>query len=287
MKTVMGESEVEFAFCKHLLDCDLFGIDPRKSDNSGWNIAHYASKSNFKLLEYLADKTYNTPKYVDENELLNLIQKTTDSKKTCLHIACEFAKPKNVRLLAEHKRFEKFVHCTDKFGWNAMHFAAKGGDLEILKYLLKINGMEIGCKTNDGKTLLHIACIHKRAQICKFVIEQFTNPEVANHEDLLNAKTTNNWLTSAHYLAVEKQEDGSEREIFEMLFDSNMDLLAKNHRGLTVLEFAVDHLNGELIECIVSAKYRGKLNISAEILSNCIKSTKDERIQNILKAASA
>lgn len=62
-----------------------------------------------------------------------------------------------------------------------------------------------------------------------------------------------------------------------------MQLLTTNKRGLTVLEFSIDHLNGELIECIVSAICQGKLNISVEILSQCKRATKNERIQDILQ----
>lgn len=91
MKNMCEESDVEFQFCKYLLSNKLLKIDPLKTDLSGWNIVHYASLSNFKLFEYLADSKKNH----------DLIKKPTKALKTCLHIACEFQKSKIVKLIAE------------------------------------------------------------------------------------------------------------------------------------------------------------------------------------------
>lgn len=276
MKNLCWESDVEFQFCTYLLSNKLFKIDPRKTDMSGWNIVHYASLSNFKLFEYLAGSKKNH----------DLIKKPTKALKTCLHIACEFQKTKIVELIAEDSQLKTLVPNKDALGWNALHFAAKGGNLKILEYLLnlKVEGMGIGCKTNDGKTLLHIACIHKTTDICNFVIDRFLKEENVE-EDLLNATTTNNGLTAAHYLAVEKKEDGSEREILDMLVNTKqMDFSVKSNRGLTVLEFAIDHLNKELIKCIVS-EYRDEFKLNNEILDKCINDTKDDSIKQILQTA--
>lgn len=276
MKDLYGESDVEFEFCKYLLSNKLLNIDPLKTDRSGWNIVHNASLSNFKLFKYLADSKTNH----------DLIKKPTKALKTCLHIACEFQKTKIVQLIAEDSQLQRLVPNKDALGWNALHFAAKGGNLKILEYLLnlKVEGMDISCKTNDGKTLLHIACIHKTTKICKFVIDRFLKDENLE-EDLLNATTTNNGLTAAHYLAVEKKEDGSEREILDMLVKTKqMDFSVKSNRGLTVLEFAIDHLNNKLIESIVN-EYRDEFKINNEILDKCIYDTKDESIKGILQTA--
>lgn len=116
----------------------------------------YASLSNFKLFKYLADI----------GNKYDLIKKPTKALKTCMHIACEFEKIKIVKFIAEHTQLQTLIPDKDALGWNALHFASKGGNLDILEYLLNLKkeGMDIGCKTNDGKTLLHIACIHKKTQ---------------------------------------------------------------------------------------------------------------------------
>lgn len=274
MKQLCGESETEFQFCEHLIINNLLKPnDLSKTDMSGWNIAHYASLSNFKLFKCIASN----------DEVRELLMVKTKASKTCLHIACEFGKTDIVRFIAGHFTLKKLIPEKDKLGWNALHFAAKGGELNILECLLKIEGMEIDSKTHDGKTLLHIACIHKKTEICKFLIKQFGKNK-DKCKELLNIKTTNNKLTAAHYLAVEKKEDGSEREILKMLINTKqVDFSAINSSGLTVLEFAVNHLNKELIECILSATYREVFQINAKILEKCKKYANDDSIKQILE----
>lgn len=99
------------------------------------------------------------------------MKKPTKASKTCLHIACEFQKIQIVKFISKHKKLQTLILDKDALGWNALHFAAKSGNLDILEYLLnlKIEGMDIGCKTKDGKTLLYIACIHKKIEVCQFV----------------------------------------------------------------------------------------------------------------------
>lgn len=266
MKKETEASEGEFEFCIHLLNNEAKYIDPSKTDVSGWTIAHYASFSNIKLLEYMAAN----------EKFCYLIMKKTNSLKTCLHIACEFAKHEIVKFIA--KNFETLLHDEDELGWNALHFAAKGGNLDTLRYLLSRKGMNIDCRTKDGKTLLHIACISKQTSICEFVVSAFS-------EELLNAKTNKYHLTAAHYLGVEKKEDGSETKIFEILAGSKMKLSAKSSKGLSVLDFAIDHLNKELVQCMVKTKYREKLRLNSTILARCKENTKDDIIKQILQTA--
>lgn len=103
------------------------------------------------------------------------------------------------------------------FGWNVLYFVVKGGNLKILEYFLnlKVEGMDIGCKINDGKILLYIVCIYKIIEICKFVIDRFLKDENLE-EDFFNVIIINNGLIVVYYLVVEKKEDGSERMILDM-----------------------------------------------------------------------
>lgn len=266
MKKETDASEGEFEFCKHLLDNEAENIDPSKTDVSGWTIAHYASLSNIGLLKHIAD----------DKKLSYLIMEKTNSLKTCLHIACEFAKHETVKFIA--KKFETLLQVEDELGWNALHFAAKGGNLDTLRYLLSKNCMKIDCRTKDGKTLLHIACIFKQTSICEFVVSEFS-------EELLNAKTDKYHLTAAHYLGVEKTEDESETKIFEILAGSEMKLSAKSSKGLSVLDFAIDHLSRKLVTCMVKTKYREKLGLNPTILARCKENTNDDEIKRILQTA--
>lgn len=181
-------SEESNKFCLHLFENENIPT-LRKVDLSGWNIAHYASRSNKVDLFQLIEENEN----IGEEE--SLITKKTNTSKTCLHIACEFAKYDAVLYILT--KFETILNHVDHLDWNALHYAAKGGNLIILKKLIE-EGMNIGCLTTDGKTILHIACIHKHPAICKYAVKNLP-------KSLLNAKTNNNGITAIHYLAVEKK----------------------------------------------------------------------------------
>lgn len=239
-----------YSFCKNLLS-NYENINPRNTDLSGWNVCHFASMSNFKVLQFI----------VNDPELckLGLIMEKTESEKTCLHIACEYAQPEAVKLIVAD--FNSLIEYKDRHGWNALHFAAKGGNLWILEYLLKQN-LDIGSLTNDRKTILHIACLEKHADICQYAVNMFT-------KELLNVQTREHKLTAVHYLGVQKKEppDGSEEKILKIFCNSEMDLKALSCKGLTVLDRAIDHLDIEVIRCMVSEKYRDKCGVSIPVLS--------------------
>lgn len=253
-------------FCIYVLENELEYIDPMKTDISGWNIGHYASKSG--RVELL--------KFMERNEKLrSLITAQTKSLKTCLHIACEFANFDVVEFLVT--KFASLLHYENHLNWNALHFAAKGGSLKILKYLIE-KGLEIGCLTKDQKTILHVACIHKNLDISRYAVEHFSI-------ELLNTATNTSGLLASHYLAVEKKEDGNEAEILEILCSSDMNLKATCHNGLTLLEWAIDHFNLDLIRAVVSVNFREKCGVDIKSLKKAINRKQDQTIIAILLTA--
>lgn len=255
-------------FCEDVLTKynDPNKIDPMKTDLSGWNIAHYASMSGRLLILELIDK---------KQTLRSLITKETKWNKTYLHIACEHANVSTVKFLVA--KFSTLLHCEDYLSWNALHYAAKGGSLEIFEYLIE-NGLEIGCLTKDHKTILHVACIYKHLDICRFAAEHLSSK-------LLNTPTNTGGLLASHYLAVEKKEDGNEANILEILCNSNLNLKATCRNGLNLLEWAIDHLNIDLIRAVVSAKFREKCGVDTERLKKAITRKQDQTIITMLQTA--
>lgn len=264
------ELKGQINFCKHLLENESEKIDPEKTDFSGWNIAHYASMCNFELLLYI----------LGSDKLCGLVTKKTKSLKTCLHIACQSAKFDIVELLVKTLK-QREIEYIDELGWNALHFAAKGGNLEILKYLLK-KGLKADSLTNDKKTILHIACRQKQVDICRYAVDNFQS-------DLLNAKTSRGMI-AAHYLGVQNEETKKEsvKSILDMLCNSAMDLTTISFKGYTMLIRAIDHSNIELIQCMVSNQsLRKKCGITANSLSSGIEKTNNSHIKEILNNALA
>lgn len=266
-------TEESIKFSLYLLKkIDIPGL--QKIDLSEWNIAHYASRSNkVALLKSIKEKEIQANEK-ENNE--SLIVKTTKTSKTCLHIACEFARYEAVNFILTE--FESIRYFEDDLGWNALHYAAKGGNLDILKELHITYKIPIGSFTKDRKTILHIACIHKHPKICKYAVECF-------HETLLNVQTNTNGLTAAHYLAVQKKGDGSETKILDILCRSKMDLSATCFMGYNQLEWAIDHLNVELISAIVSPKFRDRCGVTPTSISNVMEKTINKEITKILETA--
>lgn len=253
-------------FCEDVLTKynDRNKIDLMKTDLSGWNIAHYASMSGRLLILKLIEK---------EQTLRSLITKETQWNKTCLHIACEHANVSTVKFLVTE--FPALLSCKDHLSWNALHYAAKGGSLDILEYLIN-NKLEIGCLTKDGKTILHVACIHKNLDISRYAVEHLS-------QKLLNTVTNTTGLLACHYLAVETKGDGNEAKILEVLCNSDMNLRETCRIGLTMLEWAIDHLNIDLIRAVVSVKFRKKCGVDTEVLKKAITRKQDQIIISILQ----
>lgn len=259
------EIKEQYTFCRHLLENEK-KIDPQKTDSSGWNIAHYASMCNARLFKFISGEKKNC----------DLVTKKTKSEKTCLHIACQSAKFEIVKHIVEEIQTID-IKCKDELGWNALHFAAKGGDLNILKYFLE-KGLDLGSLTNDGKTILHIACYHKHVDISKYAVEHFS-------KDLLNQRNVHK-MTAAHYLGLQckASADESAKQILEILCESEMDLATLSSDGFTVLQKAIDHSNTEFIGCLISNEYfRTKCGITDESLIKGIEQTDNDDVKNVLK----
>ncbi|XP_062602684.1 putative ankyrin repeat protein RF_0381 [Saccostrea cucullata] len=255
----------KYEFCESMINNENM-IQDIKLDECGWNIAHYAAyANNVNVLKLLKSK----------NE--SFILAKTKTMKTTLHIACEYGHLEVVKFITEN--FEDLLQCTDDLEWNALHYAGKGGNLQVL-LLLQKKGLIITSPTKEEKTVLHIACTHKQVNICRYVAEAFyKDPQ---KRDLINKKTTNQWWMAAHYIGVERKGDGSEEEIVDILFGYEADLSGKTKQGWSVLRIAMDHCNTRLVKHLLSKTYRNKLKISEEILFDYIKNTKDESIQRIL-----
>ena len=57
-------------------------------------------------------------------------------------------------------------------GVNAMHGAAAGGHIEVIKFLLPLFGERVREKTNDSFTILHWAAQEGHCQVGCFLIEE-------------------------------------------------------------------------------------------------------------------
>ncbi|XP_055999581.1 uncharacterized protein LOC125653861 isoform X1 [Ostrea edulis] len=250
-------------FCLHILENEK-GINLDKKDACGWNIAHYAARSNnVEVLEHLRTKKES------------LITDITHTKKTTFHIACEYAQLEAVKHLTETQ--ESLLLCKDEREWNALHYAAKGGNLQILRFLVKDKKMKISSRTKESKNLLHVACTYKQGDICKYVAQK--------HKHLVNETTTMGWLP-AHYVGVESKGDGREEKIVDILFDCGMNIeqiKQKTKDGYSVLGVAIYHRNGKLLKYLSSMKDKIGFRLDIKFLLETLEETKDSIMRSILE----
>lgn len=88
-----------------------------KSDAHGWTIAHFAAMvGNKDILKLLMGH--------------EVMQSKTHNKNTILHIFCEYGHDAALcyEILEMHNIL---LHDVNAFGWNALYFAAKGGNLNV------------------------------------------------------------------------------------------------------------------------------------------------------------
>lgn len=66
-----------------------------------------------------------------------------------------------------------------------------------------------------------------------------------------------------------------------------MDLKALSCKGLTVLDRAIDHLDTEVIRCMVKKEYREKCGVTIPVLSKYLESESfnNNEIRNIIENA--
>ena len=70
--------------------------------------------------------------------------------------------------------------------WNALHLAAFGGHVNIVKYLIPKFGDGSFFLDNDGNTCLHWAAWEGHLAVVKYLIEECRfNPNLANEVDVV------------------------------------------------------------------------------------------------------
>lgn len=252
--------------CKILTNRDDLCLPLAKEDGNGWTIAHIAAMvGNSDIFECLIEKNVN-------------IEVKTKQQKTVLHISCEYGNYDICKKILQD--YETIVYEKDDEDWNALHYAAKGGNLKLYKKveIFFRNRARLCEITRDERTVLHIACINKSVKICKYICSE------KSYEGILNSKGGFKDWTAAHYVAVEIKQDGTEEKLIRMLVKSGIDLKAVTTDGLTVLGVACEHRNRNLINFLL--KYHDELlGVGIPYLKNAANASNDKNIESQVKDA--
>ncbi|XP_062620998.1 ankyrin-3-like [Saccostrea cucullata] len=170
-------------------------------DINGFNAAHHAAQGgDVRILQLLAEAGLT-------------VTETTKDNRTILHIACLNAQYKICQYILS--QYPNMLKAVDTYGWNAAHFAAEGGDANILQLLLE-EGLPATETTRDNLTILHIACRNAQYEICQLILSQY--PNMLNDVDTTGKKAT-------HYAS-----QGGDVRILQLLTKKQVHLIASNDK---------------------------------------------------------
>ena len=239
--------------CKRLLD--NYSFDIFMTDAKGWNALHYAAKSgNLELFHFFIKKGSD-------------VYSKTKINSNCLHITASNGCLKLFKTLVEAYKFDIFTK--DDRGWTVLNKAAKGGDLKLFQYLIRL-GADIYSRTNDNVTCLHIASYHGHLKLCQTMfhlyyldLEKWTCNEFENI-DKWNAtyrqrlfKTKSAFLnlrdlggfTYLHYASSQGHAD-----ICKFLLMHNVDVTYRNRQGKTARDIAINKKQPKVLD-VLKDKY--------------------------------
>lgn len=251
--------------CKHIMKHNDLKLPFDKSDENGWTIAHFAAMvGNEDVFNWLVEKKIGMVK--------------TKLGKTILHICCEYGNYDICKIILE--RYQGIVYHSDDDNWNALHYAAKGGNLKVYKEIESCfkQYARLDLKTHKQRTVLHIACINKSTEICQHIC----NDDL--YEYIIKVKCTLNDWTAAHYVAVEIEEGEADEELIGILEQSGIDLHAVSTDGLTVLGVACQYKNRKLINYLLR-EHNELLGVGIPCLKKTAKDSNDENIESQINEA--
>ena len=113
------------------------------------------------------------------------------------------------------------MNAKDENGKTALHRAAQGGNVDIVKVLI-VKGADVNAKDNDGETALHWAAQEGHFEVAKVLIEKGAD---------VGAKDKNNET------AIEVAIRHGHHQIAELIEDS-----IKHRKTLDILDMGMDEL---------------------------------------------
>ncbi|KAK3591751.1 hypothetical protein CHS0354_019522 [Potamilus streckersoni] len=201
---------------------ETYPIMLHEVDNGKRTPAHHATAGgNLAVLAYLIDR--GTDPWC-----------RTSDERTLLHIACIHGKLEMTKYLVE--TYPKMLHEVDNGKRTPAHHAASGGNVAVLRYLID-RGTDPWCRTSDEKTLLHIACIHGKLEMTKYLVE--TYPIMLHEVD-------NGKRTPAHHAAA-----GGNVAVLSYLIDRGTDPWCRTSEGETLLHRACIYDKLEMTKYLV------------------------------------
>ena len=191
-------------------------FDVQISDKYGWTALHFAVRNDsYELVKF----------FVDIGADVNL---KTNLGWNCLHIAALYGYSTLCKTLVNRHNFD--VKTEDSDGWTALHYSARNGSYELVKFFA-VMGTNINLKTNLGLNCLHITALYGHLPLCKTLINKHNfDAQIAD----------NDGCTAFHYSA----RNGS-YELVKFFIDMGTDINIITNDGKNCFHIAAlyGHLN--------------------------------------------
>ena len=157
----------------------------------------------------------------------------TNNSSNCLHIAASNGHLNLCRKLLEIFNFD--ISLTDRKGWNALHYATKGRDLELFCFFIQ-KGSDVYGKTKIKNNCLHIAASNGHLKLFKTLIEVYKFD--------IFIKDNRGWTV------LNKASKGGDLELFQYLILLGADIYSRTNEIVTYLHITSYHGHLQLCQTI-------------------------------------
>ena len=184
-----------------------------KTSAEGLMSIHYAAKvGSTETLIFIDEKGYD-------------LKKESKSGKQVLQIACENGHPSVVKFLLSNRKHGDIFRTIGQ-GWNLIHYASIGGNIEILKMLID-GGLGITDVTDKKASALHIAIANNRMEMVEFLVSNY--PKILDFIDVEG-------YNALHHACI-----AGNIEIVQFLLDNGLEPMTLTHNSLSLLHIAILH----------------------------------------------
>jgi ankyrin repeat protein len=140
-------------------------------------------------------------------------------------------------------------------GKTCLHYSARNGHLDGVKFLVEEQGSSIDEISGDGTTPFHMACFGGHCEVAEFFIGQN-----------VNVRAVNDWgCSAAHWAGMTISKEVSQvRQLCNVLRNAGVSFSERQKQGHSCAHKAAQKLNRSVIEWMAESSDQGGANLSAE-----------------------
>ena len=131
-------------------------------------VAMVAGHSNKQALQALRRRDVEEVKRLTEEEQFNPLEKIGKNGQNALHIAAMGGQLEVLKYFTEERGCNPASQ--DSNGWTPLHYAAGYNHFDLVQYLIDEQKIDPVCQTKDGNTPLHYACLRGSPALVDYLV---------------------------------------------------------------------------------------------------------------------